>query len=219
MPIEVRVPQLGESVVDAVVGTWLKHEGDRVEAGETLVELETDKVNVEVTAEESGVLQQILRPEGETVNVGEVIATLEAGAGAATPQPQTAETASAPAAAPVPQAEPEPAPVAAAPAMPAPAPEAEAEAGVRATPGVRRLAAEYGIDLADPATRMHWWTFMAYFDNLTSESETKQALTYRGGNRPRDMSKEQAQHYNPMKRAYALPPKTQTHADAEEALL
>ena len=59
MPVEIRVPQLGESVVEATITRWLKKEGDAVAAGEAVVELETDKVNVEVPAEQDGVLQQI----------------------------------------------------------------------------------------------------------------------------------------------------------------
>src|SRR6266704_3472392 len=70
---EIRVPTLGESIVDAVIATWLKHEGDAVSKGEAVVELETDKVNVEVTAEDNGVLQKIVKQEGDTVSVGEVL--------------------------------------------------------------------------------------------------------------------------------------------------
>src|SRR5713101_5029858 len=73
MAVEIRVPVLGESIVDAVVATWLKSEGDDVKQGETLVELETDKVNVEVSAEQSGVLQQILKHEGDVVIIGEAL--------------------------------------------------------------------------------------------------------------------------------------------------
>ncbi len=80
MAVEIRVPALGESIVEATVGKWLKREGDRVAAGETLVELETDKVNVEVTAEQDGVLERIVKAEGETVGIGEVLATLGDGA-------------------------------------------------------------------------------------------------------------------------------------------
>jgi 2-oxoglutarate dehydrogenase E2 component (dihydrolipoamide succinyltransferase) len=78
MGIEVRVPALGESIVDAVVARWLKKEGDTVQQDETLVELETDKVNVEVPAPQSGVLQKILHGEGDTVAVGEALASLGA---------------------------------------------------------------------------------------------------------------------------------------------
>jgi 2-oxoglutarate dehydrogenase E2 component (dihydrolipoamide succinyltransferase) len=61
MPVEIRVPTLGESIVEATVGKWLKQVGDVVAAGETLVDLETDKVNVEVPAEQSGVLEHIFK--------------------------------------------------------------------------------------------------------------------------------------------------------------
>lgn len=92
MPIEIRVPMLAESVVEATVGRWLKREGERVSVGEPLVELETDKVNAEVPADEAGVLQQILRQEGEVVRPGDVLGVLlelEAAAesGAPTPTP------------------------------------------------------------------------------------------------------------------------------------
>jgi len=129
MTTEVRVPELGESVVDAVVGTWLKKEGEPVSAGDTLVELETEKVNVEITAEHAGVLERILKAEGETVAVGEAIAAIAESAAEPAKQPDT-----------------EPAAVV--------AESGESSEGVaRATPAVRRLAGEYGVDLADvPAT-------------------------------------------------------------------
>jgi 2-oxoglutarate dehydrogenase E2 component (dihydrolipoamide succinyltransferase) len=73
MAVEIRVPALGESIVDAVIATWLKSEGDEVKQGEALVELETDKVNVEVSAEQSGVLQKILKQAGDVVAVGDVL--------------------------------------------------------------------------------------------------------------------------------------------------
>src|SRR5438270_11033006 len=88
MPVEIRVPSLGESIVDAVIASWLKHEGDSVSQGDALVELETDKVNVEVTAEQSGVLQKIVKHEGDTVSVGDVLGTI--GEGAATERPAPA---------------------------------------------------------------------------------------------------------------------------------
>src|SRR5581483_8993289 len=84
MSVEIRVPTLGESLVDAVIATWLKHEGDQVSQGEALVELETDKVNVEVTADQNGVLQKILKHEGDTVAVGEVLGTIGEGASTGT---------------------------------------------------------------------------------------------------------------------------------------
>src|SRR5688572_15671999 len=82
MPVEIRVPPLGESLVDAVVGQWLKGVGDSVSRGETLVELETDKVNLDVAATEDGVLSRIDKREGDVVTVGEILGIV--GEGAAT---------------------------------------------------------------------------------------------------------------------------------------
>ena len=76
MAVEIKVPTLGESIVEATVGAWHKHEGDPVTAGEVLVELETDKVTVEVTASGSGVLSRILKPDGATVTIGELLGVI-----------------------------------------------------------------------------------------------------------------------------------------------
>ena len=88
MATEIKVPTLGESVTSATVSRWMKHEGDAVAADEPLVELETDKVTVEVGAPSDGVLSSIVAPEGSEVPVGALLATLEAGASApARPMP------------------------------------------------------------------------------------------------------------------------------------
>ena len=138
MAIEVKVPPLGESIVEATVGRWLKNEGDAVKAGETVVELETDKVNLEVAADQAGVLERILRPQGETVAIGDVLATIAAGeAGATAPEPAPAQTAAAPAAPAVAQTA----------AAPAPTDGKTAEE-VRATPVARRVAEDKGVDLS-----------------------------------------------------------------------
>src|SRR5581483_1584179 len=79
MSVEVIVPSLGESIVEATVGRWLKSEGDSVAIGDPLVELETDKVNMEVTASAAGTLQRILRRVGETVSIGEPLAVISNG--------------------------------------------------------------------------------------------------------------------------------------------
>ena len=76
---EINVPELGESIADAVVANWLKHEGDTVNAGDALVELETDKINVEVSAEQSGVLRHIAKQEGDVVAVGDVLGIIGEG--------------------------------------------------------------------------------------------------------------------------------------------
>jgi 2-oxoglutarate dehydrogenase E2 component (dihydrolipoamide succinyltransferase) len=88
MSVEIRVPTLGESIVDATIASWLKHEGDTVNVGDALVELETDKVNLEVNAEQSGVLQKIVKQEGDTVAVDEVLGIIGEQVAAST-QPTT----------------------------------------------------------------------------------------------------------------------------------
>src|SRR5437870_6334230 len=92
MAIEIRVPTLGESIVEATVGKWLKQEGDSVAAGEALVELETDKVNLEVMAEAAGVLGSIAKREGANVGIGEVLGTIEPAGASASPAPSGAAT-------------------------------------------------------------------------------------------------------------------------------
>src|SRR5678816_3110177 len=101
MAIEVTVPEMGESVLEATVSHWLKKEGDAVNVGDVLVELETDKVNVEVGAKGAGVLQQIKVPEGGDVKVGDVLGMIEEKAGQPKPAPE---------AKPEPESEPEKAP-------------------------------------------------------------------------------------------------------------
>jgi 2-oxoglutarate dehydrogenase E2 component (dihydrolipoamide succinyltransferase) len=148
MSIEIRVPTLGESIVEATVGKWLKQVGDTVAAGETLVDLETDKVNVEVAAEQGGVLEQIVKSEGQNVGVGEVIGTISAGASAATSAPQNGAPAAAPHQdAPAPSAAPVAAPRQDAPA-PSAAPPAESSPHTPPiSPVARRIAAEQGVDV------------------------------------------------------------------------
>lgn len=91
MSVEIRIPTLGESIVEATIASWLKHEGDRVSQGEAVAELETDKVNIEVTADQEGILQKIMKQEGETVTVDEVIGMIDDSA-APSPRPSTTAT-------------------------------------------------------------------------------------------------------------------------------
>ncbi len=149
MAVEIRVPPLGESLVDAVVGVWLKQEGDAVSRGESLVELETDKVNLDVTAEDDGILSSIARQAGEVVTVGDVLGLVSSRNGASAPAPAAAAPVAEPTPAPVAVAAPAPV-AAAAPPAPAPAvvaPPPESDGGGRAAPAVRRLAEEHHIDL------------------------------------------------------------------------
>ena len=130
MATEIRVPTLGESVSEATIGKWFKKVGEPVKADEPLLELETDKVTLEVNAPAAGVLSEIVAKDGDTVGVGALLGNIAAGGAA---------TASAPASA---------APAAAAPAKaPAPAPAAAVAASGHG-PAVNRLAAESGINPA-----------------------------------------------------------------------
>lgn len=79
MPFEVKIPSLGESVTEATIGTWMRKDGDTVSMDEPILELESDKANMELVAECTGRLK-VLKPEGETVAVGDVVATIEEGA-------------------------------------------------------------------------------------------------------------------------------------------
>jgi 2-oxoglutarate dehydrogenase E2 component (dihydrolipoamide succinyltransferase) len=133
MAIEVKVPALGESVTEATVGQWLKQPGERVAADEPIASLETDKVAIDVPSPAAGVMGQQLVKEGDTVNVGALIAIIEAGgAGAAAPAPAAA------------------APVAAKAESVAPAPAQEASdvdsGSITLSPAVRRLVLEHGLD-------------------------------------------------------------------------
>ena len=130
MTVEIRVPTLGESVSEATVAKWYKAVGEAVAVDEPLLELETDKVTVEVPAASSGTISEILAAEGDNVEVGALLGNITEGAAPAKAAP-AAKTA---AAAPAPTAKPAPAPAAPAPGQ---------------SPSVRRLAAEKGID---PAT-------------------------------------------------------------------
>src|SRR5690242_16495019 len=82
MSINIVVPEMGESIVDARVAKWLKNEGEAVQVGEALVELETDKVDVEVSAPKAGVLAKIAHGKGDDVKIGDVLGTIQEGAAA-----------------------------------------------------------------------------------------------------------------------------------------
>ncbi|CDZ40101.1 Pyruvate/2-oxoglutarate dehydrogenase complex, dihydrolipoamide acyltransferase component, partial CDS, partial [Neorhizobium galegae bv. officinalis] len=98
MATEIRVPTLGESVSEATVGTWFKKVGDTVKADEPLLELETDKVTVEVPSPAAGVLTEIVAANGETVGLGALLGQIAAGAaGAATAAPAAKPAEAAPA--------------------------------------------------------------------------------------------------------------------------
>ncbi|AJY77102.1 2-oxoglutarate dehydrogenase complex dihydrolipoyllysine-residue succinyltransferase [Paenibacillus beijingensis] len=150
---EIKVPDLGESITEATITKWLKKEGDAVSQGDLLLELETDKVNLEISAEQDGVLSSIAKGDGETVSVGETIGTI--GAGGAAKAPAAAPAPAAQPAAPA-SAAPAPGAVAAQPkAEPKPVSKAPAESAAvpTASPSARKLAREKGIDLSLVSSR------------------------------------------------------------------
>ncbi|MCF8467456.1 MAG: 2-oxoglutarate dehydrogenase complex dihydrolipoyllysine-residue succinyltransferase [Sneathiella sp.] len=142
MTVEIRVPILGESVTEATVGKWFKNVGDAVAKDEPLLELETDKVTLEVNATEAGRLDEILVAEGEDVEVGALLGHLaEGAAGAAAPKAaQKEKVMEAPAAAPAPAAKAAPAPA----STPAPA-----ASMVEVLPAAQKLIDENNIDAAN----------------------------------------------------------------------
>lgn len=127
MATEIKVPTMGESVTEATVARWLKKVGDTVQADEVLLELETDKVNVEVNAPTSGTLTEIVADEGANVAVGALLGVLGEGAAAPAPKPAAAT------------------PAPAAPA-PAPAPAAAPTPGAGVMPAARKMAEDNKVD-------------------------------------------------------------------------
>jgi 2-oxoglutarate dehydrogenase E2 component (dihydrolipoamide succinyltransferase) len=130
---EIRVPTLGESVTEATIGRWFKRAGDPVVVDEPLVELETDKVTIEVPAPSAGVLSEIVAKDGDTVAVGALLGQIKDGAGAS-----AGKAAAAPAAK----------PAAPQPASAPPAPTRTLPPETPFAPSVRKLATESGIDVS-----------------------------------------------------------------------
>jgi 2-oxoglutarate dehydrogenase E2 component (dihydrolipoamide succinyltransferase) len=125
---EIRVPTLGESVTEATIGKWFKKAGDAVAVDEPLVELETDKVTIEVPAPAAGILTDVAVKDGDTVAVGALLGAIKEGVGAAPAKPQA-----------------KPAEAALKPAPPS-APAKPAAADTSLAPSVRKIAAETGVD-------------------------------------------------------------------------
>ena len=137
--LPIKVPPLGESIVEATVSRWLKKEGDAVAAGDTLVDLETDKITVEVPALKPGVLAKRSKAEGEVVHVDDVLGELDE-----TAVPATVGAAATGASAPAPA----PAAPARASSPPTPPPQGES---TKSSPAARKIADERGIDIASVA--------------------------------------------------------------------
>jgi len=142
---EIRVPTLGESVTEATIGRWFKKAGDTVAVDEPLVELETDKVTIEVPAPAGGVLSEIAVHDGETVAVGALLGQIaDGGAAAVKPAPAARGKPEEPG----PRAEPAPTPPPEPAAKPEPLAPAAAKPEMPLAPSVRRIAAESGIDVS-----------------------------------------------------------------------
>src|SRR5437016_3742336 len=135
----IKVPPLGESIVEATISRWLKNEGDAVAPGDTLVELETDKITVEVPSVTGGVLKKRFAEEGDVVKLDQLLAEVDEKADGARREEQPARTAAK-------------ASAAAAPPPARPAPSSAAATAVkespRASPAASRFAAETGADLS-----------------------------------------------------------------------
>src|SRR6516164_4502002 len=137
---EIRVPALGESVTEATIGKWFKKPGEAVAVDEPLVELETDKVTIEVPAPAAGVLADIAAKDGDTVAVGAVLGQIKEGAGGSAKAAAAATPSASPPTSPPPQSAPA--------AAPKPAPATAKSSDAPLAPSVRRLASESGIDAA-----------------------------------------------------------------------
>ncbi len=156
MPTDIIMPQMGESIVEGTITKWLKKPGDKVQRDEPLFEISTDKVDAEIPAPASGVLQEIKISEGTTVGVNTIVGTIAAdGEAPAKSAPAPAAEAQAPENASAEQKENKkaaapsrPAPVATAPPPPAQQAAEEGEEEARSSPLVRKIAREHGINLS-----------------------------------------------------------------------
>src|SRR3981189_2698737 len=147
MATDVVMPQMGESIFEGTITKWLKKPGDKVQRDEPLFEISTDKVDAEIPAPASGILQEIKVSEGSTVQVNTVVGVIGDGNGASAPAPVKAAAPAPSAAAPVPPKKEAPAPPSAS-APAASAPEDEEDSDGRSSPLVRKLAREHNVDLA-----------------------------------------------------------------------
>ncbi|OIK05966.1 2-oxoglutarate dehydrogenase complex dihydrolipoyllysine-residue succinyltransferase [Bacillus sp. MUM 13] len=145
---EVKVPELAESITEGSIAQWLKQPGDTVEKGDYILELETDKVNVEIISDYSGTLKELLAEEGDTVQVGQAIAVVDESGSKAAPAEAPAETA-----APVSTEAPKAAEAKTEPITTEPKEETKQDPAQRtiASPAARKLAREKGINLSEVA--------------------------------------------------------------------
>jgi 2-oxoglutarate dehydrogenase E2 component (dihydrolipoamide succinyltransferase) len=173
--VEVKVPNLAESITEGTISNWVVKEGDHVQEGDVLLELETDKVNMEVPAVQAGVVKQILKQTGETVEVGEVVAHIAEGSGASEPPKAQEKVEETPAKTP-------PAQEATKTEQPKEVESQRSASGkVKASPSVRKLAREQGIDLEqiqtkDPAGRIGVEDVQAHKQTATKAESKPQSI-------------------------------------------
>src|SRR3954464_13740111 len=152
MPTDIVMPQMGESIFEGTITKWLKKPGDKVQRDEPLFEISTDKVDAEIPAPASGVLQDIKVAEGATVQVNTVVGTIASDGEAPAKAAPAAEKKAAPAAAPQKAQPPAPSPQAdgasAAPPTTPPAAAHEEDEHARSSPLVRKIARENNVDLS-----------------------------------------------------------------------
>src|SRR5713101_8447278 len=144
---DVTMPRLSDTMEEGTIASWLKKPGEKVDRGEVIAQIETDKATMDLTAFEAGTLQEILAPEGSTVAIGQPVARIGSGNGAAKAAPAAEKTAK-PAEKVAPPAEKGPPPAQAVTPEPPKGPPVESDGKTRASPMARHIAAEHDLDLS-----------------------------------------------------------------------
>ncbi|MGY4690018.1 2-oxoglutarate dehydrogenase complex dihydrolipoyllysine-residue succinyltransferase [Salibacterium sp. K-3] len=190
---EIKVPELAESITEGTIAEWLKQPGDSVEKGENIAELETDKINVEITSEHSGVIQDLAKEAGDTVEVGDVIghidesgqasASASAGSGDSSTEKSTPEKTSEKAA--------EPAETSSAEDGSSDEPDDNSEERPVASPAARKMAREKGLDLhavptKDPMGRVRKEDVENYESNKAAATASQQTSAKESAPAPKD---------------------------------